>query len=116
MTSNGWVRGLFRASWIGVRETWRVVGDYVLSRDDVMDGRQFDDGIAEGGGPLDVHHPEGGGTTLLQPSAPFATPYRSLLPVGVEGLIVAGRCVSATRDAMGALRHMGSAMALGHAA
>ncbi|MBI2527576.1 MAG: FAD-dependent oxidoreductase [Candidatus Rokubacteria bacterium] len=104
------------APWIGIRETWRVMGDYVLTKEDVLSGRQFPDAIAQGGGPMDVHHATGADLTLVVPPAPFSTPYRCLLPSGVEGLLVAGRCVSATREAMGALRHMGSAMALGHAA
>lgn len=104
------------APWIGVRETWRIVGDYVLTADDVMSARQFEDAVAQGGGPLDVHHPQGGGVTLMEPPAPFSTPYRCLLPRGVDGMLVAGRCASASADAMGALRHMGSAMALGQAA
>lgn len=104
------------APWIGIRETWRIVGDYVLTAEDVMSARQFDDAIAQGGGPLDVHHSQGGGVTLMEPPAPFSTPYRCLLPRGVEGLLVTGRCASATADAMGALRHMGSAMVIGQAA
>lgn len=104
------------APWIGVRETWRIVGDYVLEAEDVLAGRQFPDAIAQGGGPLDLHHPRGGGLTLTEPPTPFSTPYRCLLPRGVEGMLVGGRCASATGEAMGALRHMGSAMALGQAA
>lgn len=104
------------APWIGVRETWQIAGDYVLSADDVLTGAQFADGIALGGGPLDLHHPTGGGITLQEPEQPFATPYRCLLPTGVEGLLVTGRAASATLEAHGALRHMGSVMCLGHAA
>lgn len=103
-------------SWIGVRETWRVVGDYVLTQEDVLTGRHFEDAIAVGGGPLDVHHASGGGITLVRPDGPFTVPYRSLLPRGVEGLVVAGRCVSATHEAMAAVRHMGTIMCLGQAA
>ena len=104
------------APWIGVRETWQIFGDYVLTGEDVLEGRQFLDGIALGGGPLDIHHPVGGDLTLVEPAQPFATPYRCLLPVGVEQLLVTGRCVSSTIEAHGALRHMGSAMCLGQAA
>ncbi|WP_306914655.1 MULTISPECIES: FAD-dependent oxidoreductase [unclassified Arthrobacter] len=104
------------APWIGIRETWQIEGDYVLTGEDVIAGRQFYDGIALGGGPLDLHHPVGGDITLLEPAQPFATPYRCLLPTGVENLLVTGRSVSATMEAHGALRHMGSAMALGQAA
>lgn len=109
-------RLLTLAPWIGVRETWQIAGDYVLTGEDVLEGRQFHDGIALGGGPLDLHHPVGGDITLMEPARPFATPYRCLLPAGVEQLLVTGRCVSSTIEAHGALRHMGSAMCLGQAA
>lgn len=104
------------ASWIGVRETWRVIGDLVLTRDDVLTGRQFDDSIAIGGGPLDIHHTSGGGITLEKPRRPFGVPYRTLLPAGVTGMLTAGRCISASHEAMAALRHMGTMMAVGQAA
>ncbi|MGK3207781.1 FAD-dependent oxidoreductase [Amycolatopsis sp. MEPSY49] len=104
------------APWIGVRETWRVEGDYTLTEDDVLGGRQFGDAIAQAGGPLDVHDTTGTGLVLLEPPAPFAVPYRCLVPRGTEGLLVAGRCLSATGRAMGATRHMGTAMATGQAA
>ncbi|MEU0507877.1 FAD-dependent oxidoreductase [Amycolatopsis sp. NPDC006125] len=103
------------APWIGVRETWRIVGDYLLTETDVVTGTQFSDAIAQAGGPLDVHD-NASGLRLVEPPAPFSVPYRSLLPQEVEGLLVAGRCLSATEAAMGAARHMGTAMATGHAA
>ncbi|HWD80030.1 MAG TPA: FAD-dependent oxidoreductase [Kribbella sp.] len=104
------------APWIGVRETWRIEGEYVLTEDDVLGGRQFTDAIAQAGGPLDVHDTNGTGLVLVEPPAPFAIPYRSLVPRDVDGLLVAGRCLSATGRAMGASRHMGTAMATGQAA
>jgi ribulose 1,5-bisphosphate synthetase/thiazole synthase len=104
------------APWIGVRETWRIAGEHLLTESDVMAGRQFPDAVAQGGGPLDVHHRDGSGLTLTEPPAPFGIPYRSLVPREVDGLLVAGRCASATQAAMGAMRHMGTAMATGQAA
>ncbi|GLY92305.1 FAD-dependent oxidoreductase [Actinoallomurus iriomotensis] len=104
------------APWIGVRETWRIIGDSRLEEADVLEGRQSAEAIAQGGGPLDVHHRDGGGLSLIEPAAPFSVPYRCLVPRDVDGLTVAGRCVSATRTAMGAVRHMGTVMAIGHAA
>lgn len=103
------------APWIGVRETWRIAGEHLLTESDVTTGRQFPDAVAQAGGPLDVHDNQRG-LVLVEPPAPFSVPYRSLLPRGVDGLLVAGRCLSATREAMGAARHMGTAMALGQAA
>lgn len=104
------------ASWIGVRETWRVIGDYVITGDDVRVGNSFGDAIALGTGPLDTHHSAGGGLSLAVPERPFQIPYRALLPRNVDGLITTGRCVSATREGMAGLRHMGTVMAMGQAA
>jgi hypothetical protein len=104
------------APWIGVRETRRAVGEYTLDRAAVESGSQFPDSIAQGGGPMDVHDPHGTGLVLREPERPFAVPLRSLLPSGTRNLMVAGRCLSADREAMGAVRHMGTAMATGHAA
>src|SRR5690606_14339642 len=101
---------------IGIRETWRIRGEYVLTQDDVLEGRQFADAIAQSGGPLDVHHAKGEGITLHHLPRPVGIPYRCLLPQEVEGLIVTGRCASATTEAMGALRGMPLVMATGHAA
>ncbi|GII96540.1 FAD-dependent oxidoreductase [Sinosporangium siamense] len=103
------------ASWIGVRETWRVIGHYVMDEHDVLAGTAFEDTIALGSGPLDIHHHRGDGISLVVPDRPFPIPYRALVPRGVDGMLVAGRCVSATRKGMAGLRHMGTAMALGQA-
>jgi hypothetical protein len=104
------------ASQIGVRETRQIVGEYTLTEEDVLNGRAFPDSIAVGSGPLDIHDPDGIGITLKMPVSPFEIPYRCLIPIEIDGLIVTGRCISATRSAMAAARHMGTAMALGHAA
>lgn len=104
------------ASWIGVRETWRVIGRYVVDGDDVHSGTSFADTIALGGGPIDTHHADGSGLSLVVPEQPFQIPYRALVPAGVEGMLVTGRCISATSEAMAGLRHMGTVMALGEAA
>lgn len=104
------------ASWIGVRETWRIIGHYVVDGEDVLSGATFADGIAVGGGPIDVHEANGTGLRLIVPDGPFSLPYRALLPLGARGLLVTGRCVSATKDGMAGIRHMGTVMALGQAA
>lgn len=101
---------------IGIRETWRILGEYVLTQEDVLSGRQFEDAIAQSGGPMDIHHAKGEGITLHHLQKPVGIPYRCLLPREVDGLIVTGRCASATAEAMGALRGMPLVMATGHAA
>jgi choline dehydrogenase-like flavoprotein len=101
---------------IGVRETRRIVGDYTLTEHDILSGATFPDSIALGCGPMDIHDAQGTGIKLFMPPSPFEIPMRCLLPVGVEGLIVTGRAISATRAANGGARHMATAMALGQAA
>lgn len=107
---------------LGIRESRRLDGRYVLDREDVLAGRDFDDAIARCGAPVEDHADGeqtkweyvGGGD---QPSgATYGIPYRALLPRGVTQLIVAGRCLSATHDAHASVRSMGQCMAMGHAA
>jgi hypothetical protein len=104
------------ASRIGVRETRRIVGAYTISEDDIMAETRFKDSIALGSGPMDIHEADGAGIRLFMPPAPFEIPMRCLVPAEVDGLIVTGRCISATRGANGGARHMATAMALGQAA
>ena len=104
------------AARVGVRETRRIVGDVTLTEDDILGGSRFEDSIALGCGPMDLHDPYGAGIRLSMPPSPFEIPLASMLPAGLEGLIVTGRAVSATRQANGAARHMATAMALGQSA
>ena len=102
---------------IGVRESRRVHGDHRLSREDVLGARRFDDEIALCGAPIEDHH-AGGDTDWQYVTAGgvYGLPYRCLLPQGVEGLLVAGRCFSATHDAHASARSMATCMAMGQAA
>jgi hypothetical protein len=104
------------APFLGIRETRRIVGKYVLTREDLLNCRKFDDAVAVAGYPLDIHHPQGSGCTLVWCGDCYDIPYRSLIPVDVENLIVAGRCISTTHEAMSAIRVMSSCMAMGEAA
>jgi hypothetical protein len=102
---------------IGVRETRRVYGRYWLTREDVLAARKFDDAIAQCGAPIEDHRP--GRTThweYLPEGELYAIPYRCLLPQGVENVLVAGRCLSASHDAPASVRSMGQCMAMGQAA
>lgn len=101
---------------VGVRETRRIVGQYTLTARDILGGRRFEDAVALGCGPMDVHDPNGTGIKLSMPPAPFEIPMRCMVPRDVEGLIVTGRAISATHVANGGARHMATAMALGQAA
>jgi hypothetical protein len=102
---------------IGVRESRRVMGDYRLTREDVLDARRFDDEIALCGAPIE-DHAAGSDTKwkYVPQSGVYGIPYRSLLPAGVEGMLVAGRCFSATHDAHASARSMATCMAMGQAA
>jgi FAD-dependent oxidoreductase family protein len=102
----------------GVRETRRIRGDYRLTADDVLSARQFDDVIARGSYPVDIHNPKGSGTVLkrLPQGAAYDIPLRCLLPEGIDNLIVAGRCLSGSHEAHSSYRVMPIAMATGQAA
>ncbi len=103
---------------IGVRETRRIVGEYQLDARDVLEARKFDDAIARGAYPIDIHNPAGTGTILkrLPPGEAYDIPLRCLLPQGVENLMVAGRCLSGTHEAHSSYRVMPIVMATGQAA
>ena len=103
---------------VGVRETRRIAGEYRLTAEDLLGARKFDDVIARGTYPVDIHNPEGRGTTLVRiPSGEsYDIPLRALVPQVAERLLVAGRCISGTHEAHSSYRVMPIAMATGHAA
>jgi 2-polyprenyl-6-methoxyphenol hydroxylase-like FAD-dependent oxidoreductase len=106
------------ATQIGIRESRRIVGEYTLTRDDVLQARHFDDGIARSAYPIDLHNPSGSGTLTqrLPAGASYEIPYRCLVPKGVESLLVAGRCISTTHEALASTRLTPTVMTLGQAA
>ncbi len=102
---------------LGVRETRRVQGEYVLTGEDVLSAARFDDAVAVGAWPQEFHV-EGKGTSWvwLEPDAFYQVPYRSLLAREVDNLLVAGRCMSATHQALASSRVIAPSMAQGEAA
>ncbi|WP_218103799.1 FAD-dependent oxidoreductase [Paenibacillus hemerocallicola] len=107
------------AAQVGVRETRRITGEYELTLDDLIAPTAFPDVIALCGYPVDIHSPTGagGGCTDEFPTAnAYEIPYRSLVPVGLDNLLVAGRCISATHEALSAVRVMPPCFAMGQAA
>jgi hypothetical protein len=90
---------------------------YRLTRSDVLGARKFEDAIAQCGAPIEDHH-AGSDTAwkYLPEGETYDIPYRCLLPQAVEGLIIAGRCLSADHDAHASVRSMGQCMAMGQAA
>ena len=104
------------APFLGIRETRRIVGQYVMTQEDVLSCRHFDDAIAVASYPIDIHRPADDGCTLIWCGDCYDIPYRSLVPLRVDNLLVAGRSISATHEAMGAIRVMATCMAMGEAA
>ncbi|RAU96575.1 FAD-dependent oxidoreductase [Paenibacillus sp. YN15] len=103
---------------IGIRESRRIDGQYVLQAEDVISGRSFDDCIARSGYPIDIHDPSGKGVTAawVQGDGAYDIPYRCLLPKGIVNLLVAGRCISTSHEALATTRLTPSCMATGQAA
>ena len=106
------------ATQIGVRESRRIVGEYTLTREDILERRTFDDAIARSAYPIDIHNPSGSGTTThrLPPGTSYEIPYRCLVPQTVEDLLVAGRCISTTHEALASTRLTPTVMTFGQAA
>jgi ribulose 1,5-bisphosphate synthetase/thiazole synthase len=110
---------LRRIEWIGagpqvsIRETRRVKGVYVLTEEDAMAGRTFEDTIAWRSGFLDPGGQKGAKFVKMKI---HDVPYRSILPEKLDGLLMAGRCLSATHTAAAAGKSMGNCLATGHAA
>lgn len=105
---------------IGVRESRRIIGEYVLTEEDIISFRKFADTIAVGCYPIDIHSPGGDGTRYIPEQfyggKYYTIPWRCLLPVGLDNLLVAGRCISATHEALSAIRVMPIVMCMGQAA
>ena len=108
------------APFIGVRETRRIVGQHVLTEEEITSTKSFDDAIATGCWYLDIHPNKitlnSAWAVEKKPLDPYDIPYRSLLPQKVTNLLVAGRCHSATRGAHSSTRVTVTAMAMGEAA
>lgn len=103
---------------VGVRETRRVEGEHVLTAQELLQPVCFDDAIAAGAYPIDIHPAAGGELVYsgLGEDHAYQIPYRSLIPVGLDNALTAGRGVSATHEALAAIRVMTISMAVGQAA
>lgn len=104
------------APFMGIRESRVIVGKYVMTAEDILQQKHFDDVIAVAGYPVDIHHAKGGDCTMLFCDDAYDIPYRVLVPEKIENLLVAGRCSSMNHEAMAATRVMSTCMALGEAA
>ena len=103
---------------VGVRESRRIIGEYRLTGEDLLAGATFADAVARSGYPIDIHNPSGEGTTTVRLPAgrTYEIPYRCLVPLVVDDLLVAGRCISVTHEALASTRLTPTIMTLGQAA
>ncbi|PZF82403.1 FAD-dependent oxidoreductase [Jiangella anatolica] len=107
---------------MGVRETRRITGEYVLTGEDVASGRSFEAAVASVSFPADIHEPAGTGQVGFRVgSGPvkrssYEIPYRALIPRDIDQLVMAGRCISGTFEAHASYRVKGPCMAMGQAA
>lgn len=115
---------LWNLEWLGSlpgrRESFRYLGDYVLTQNDIQAGGPFHDAVCHGGWPMDDHFPEGyrypHGQTVMHPApTPYGIPYRCLYSQNVENLFFAGRNVSVTHMALSSTRVMGTCAVMGQA-
>lgn len=137
---NCWL--IYSAPLLGVRDSRRIVGEYVLTAEDIVLARKFDDAIARDTHGLDIHNPTdlphikhthlpepkesavcfpsedrpGMYDAYLKPGEYYEIPYRCLVPLKVENLLVAGRCLSATFEAQSGARLIFTCMTMGQAA
>ncbi len=112
-------------SWVGMipgkRESRRIIGDYIMTQDDIQSAKQFDDGVAYGGWPLDDHPPGGMNTTDDVPliaiplKRPYSIPLRSLYAKEIPNLVMAGRNVSVSHVALSSTRVMATCALMGQA-
>lgn len=104
---------------IGVRESRRIMGEYILTGEDLINARHFPDAIARSSYPIDIHamnESDEDRSVFLPDGKFYEIPYRCLVPLKVENLLIAGRCISSTSDANASIRLSPTCMAFGQAA
>lgn len=104
---------------VGIRETRRIVGIKKLITEDVLGCRHFDDGVVRVGYSIDMHSPDGDGISFKMQHNPdeyYEIPFGCLVPIHLNGVIVAGRCISAEHEALASCRVMVFCMGMGEAA
>ena len=104
----------------GKRESRRMVGEYIVTANDLLENTPFPDAVAFGGWPIDDHYPDGfyhkgHPNTNILPARPYAVPYRALYSKNVENLFFAGRNISMTHFAMSSMRVMATCALMGQA-
>ena len=109
---------MMTASEIGIRESRKIIGEYILTESDCRSCVKFKDAIAACNYDIDIHNPEGTGTSHYYfPEGKYYTiPYRSLIPKGISNMLVAGRCISSDHGAQASYRIMPTVCCIGEAA
>lgn len=109
---------LTSGAWIGARESRMIDGEHLLTEEELKNCTRFEDAIAAGNYDIDIHSPDGSGTSHYYfPDGQYYTiPYRSLIPKNAENLLVAGRCISSSHEAQASYRIMPIVTCLGEAA
>jgi hypothetical protein len=115
----------YELTWVGMlpgkRESRRLVGDYILKEQDVASSRVFEDAVAYGGWPIDMHVPgglrnhENEPSFFIFPDKYYSIPYRCLYSKNIKNLFLAGRAISVSKLAFGSVRVMGTTSVIGQA-
>lgn len=100
----------------GIRESYRLDGEYIMTEKDIEARCRFEDAVAQSAYPIDIHNEKNLVLIHMDPGEYYEIPYRCMLPREVDNLLVAGRCVSATFAAQSSMRIQLTCMALGEAA
>ena len=101
---------------VGVRESNQIVGAYTLTEQDLLEGRRFDDVVAQSNYNIDIHGATGSDGTEERPIERYDIPYRVMVPRGIDDMLVTGRAISASHVAISSARIMPTCYALGQAA
>jgi hypothetical protein len=101
---------------VGIRESRRIKGLFQMTKEEVIRKVDFPDTVAKGAHPIDIHSAKDNTQEVIFLKEAYNIPYRSLVPVNSKNVLVAGRCISASREAFGSIRVQAQCMALGQAA
>ena len=104
------------ASLLGIRESRRIQGDYIFTQSDVDGCVKYDDGIVSNHGGIEIHNAHANGTDIreLSPGSYYSVPYRCIIAKDFDNLYMAGRCFSASHEALSAARNIAYCIALGN--
>lgn len=97
---------------LGVRESRRIIGEYYITKDDILSGARYGDAVAHVTFNADLHTKNNRGQKCFE-VRPYHIPMRALIPKGYKGIVVAGRCISGAREAMASYRVTGNCAQMG---